>query len=90
MTEAMDTIYKYPLQITDVQRVLMPSGAKILCAQVQGDQVCLWAEVDTEKETEPRIIMIVGTGDPWRSDYYTYIGTVQLQGYVWHVYEAGL
>lgn len=31
----MIKIYKFPIETTDVQNIAMPSGAEILCVQVQ-------------------------------------------------------
>lgn len=42
------TIWKYPLAITDTQNVMMPEGAEILSAQMQGDTLCLWALVNPD------------------------------------------
>lgn len=40
-----ETIWKFPLEIADSQSVVMPSGARILSAQMQGSTLCLWAVV---------------------------------------------
>lgn len=48
------TIYKYPLDVTDVQEIKLPVGAEILTVQAQNGTLCLWALVDPqgiEKET---------------------------------------
>jgi len=37
------TTWKYPLEITDEQNLMMPEGAEILTAQMQGGTLCLWA-----------------------------------------------
>lgn len=87
----MLTIYKFPFQIIDRQKITMPRGAKILCAQLQGGTPCLWAEVDTEQTSSERIIEVHGTGNPMEpvtgADSRTYIGTFQQSPFVWHVYE---
>lgn len=85
----MTTIYKYPILITDWQQVEMPSNATILCVQLQGDVLCLWARVDPERTPTQRTIYIYGTGRACRSGGI-YIGTVQqFDGtLVWHVFEA--
>lgn len=88
----MNTIYKYPLRITDDQSIKMPEGAKILTAQMQGETLCLWAEVNPALPLERRFFEIIGTGNPLPSGMgasRTYINTVQSHGgqLVWHVYE---
>jgi len=83
-------VWKFPLKITDRQTVPMPVGAKILCAQIQQGELCLWAEVDTRCGNLAREIWIFGTGHPIRNAFsLRYIGTVQQfdGGLVWHVYE---
>ncbi len=83
------TVWKYQLQTTDIQDVLMPQGADILCVQTQGQEPCLWALVNPDAEKGMRRIYIVGTGHP--TGYLTglsYIGTYQLRGgaLVFHVF----
>jgi hypothetical protein len=86
------TIWKFPLEIADEQFIKMPSGAKILCCQMQDEIPCLWAIVDpTTTAAEQRIIRIIPTGGP--VDVFAgqqtlrYIGTVQERVFVWHVFE---
>lgn len=86
----MKSIFKYPIQVADLQKVTMPIDAKILCVQVQrGEQVCLWAEVDPNAKLQARTIEIFGTGHALDESSRVYIGTVQVAGgvLVWHVYE---
>jgi hypothetical protein len=90
----MKKIYKYSLEVEDIQRILLPIDAKILTVQVQNEKPCLWALVDPENNTEARIIEIFGTGN-LVSDYadisieHIYIATFQLyEGkLVFHVFE---
>ncbi len=85
------TIYKYPLAIIGSQHIRMPSGANILCAQVQNETLCLWASVDPkEKSIDIHTIRIIGTGHPAPDlDELHYIGTAQMNdgSLVWHVFE---
>jgi hypothetical protein len=82
-------IWKWPLVITDFQTVEMPMRTKILTVQMQEGQLCLWAEVnDLSNETELRTIMIAGTGQANIPPGAQYIGTVQDQPLVWHVFEV--
>lgn len=53
----MKTIYKYPLQVTDIQKILMPVYAQILSVQAQNNQLVLWAVVETEAPTTHRTIL---------------------------------
>ncbi len=86
----MNTIWKYPLEITDINKIQMPKGAEILCIQMQDTTPCLWAKVDSaEKEMQPRIIETCGTGNRINSLVHNYIGTYQLSSsaLVFHVFE---
>jgi hypothetical protein len=86
------TIWKYPLTLTDVQDVRMPSGSEILTVQVQHASLCLWALVNQNAGRdagEVRTIEIHGTGIIMSDEERRYIGTAQMAGgaLVWHVFE---
>lgn len=83
-------IFKYPLKLVDMQLVYMPLGAKILSVDVQNEIICLWAMVDVKGANQSRVFAIYGTGQPITDDVnkLTFIGTVQMGVYVWHVFEV--
>lgn len=93
----MKTIHKYPLKITDFQEVEMPEGAMVLSVVTMPapigtstEQVCVYAEVDTERPLVPRRFRIYGTGHEMNHQHeMEYIGTVTMsnRALVWHVYE---
>lgn len=71
----------------------MPEGSNILSIQMQGDTLCMWAEVET---SAPSTLMVkfraFGTGhqlpEPveWKGQF---ISTVQLpNGLVFHIYRT--
>lgn len=76
----MKTIYKYPLQIADIQALTLPRNAKILTVQMQGDTPYIWALIDRHAPTDEVVtIRMYGTGhDIIGSEYFTYIGTFQM------------
>lgn len=75
----MKTVYKYPLQIQDEQKVGMPEGSKILAVQSQRGIPTLWALVDTARLPTYRKITMLGTGHPIHPLFDgRHIGTVQL------------
>ena len=81
-------IWKFPLELTGVQEVEMPSGSQLLSVAVQQETLCLWAMVDLDRGTkERRMIDIIGTGNPIDSHRRSFIGTVQMESFVWHVFE---
>ena len=84
----MTKIYKYKLDLQDTQIINAPI-VKPLCAQKQGDELVLWAEVDTTKDNEICQVTIVGTGHSVPTDAGEYLSTIQDRGCVWHVYLGG-
>jgi hypothetical protein len=86
------TIYKFPLEVTDQQAVLMPAAAQILAVQVQNGEPFVWAIVDTENPQEERFFDIFGTGHPMHEDNGVgreYVGTFQMHSgsLVFHLFE---
>ena len=87
----MKKIFKYPLEIIDTQFIELPLGAEILTAQIQGDQLCLWAMVNALPEAikKNRRIEIIGTGYPVPTGELKYISTFQVMdgSLIFHVFE---
>ena len=86
-------IWKYPLELTDGQQVMMPAGAEILSVAEQNGRLCLWALVDPAETLRlGRLIEIHGTGNLSINTLRTrkFIGTCVTSGgaLVWHVFEA--
>ena len=88
----MITIHKYKLAVTERQTLQLPEGAEILSVQTQRGEACLWAMVDTQVVTEPRVIEIFGTGYPIHQDMGVsreFLNTFQIEelGLVFHAFE---
>lgn len=68
----------------------MPKGAKVLSAQSQGDNICLWAMVDPSEVSENRHFVVIGTGHDVPELHLVFIDTVQLFGgsLIFHVFEV--
>ena len=50
----------------------------------------MWVLVDPNKPIGERTFAIVGTGYPMPDDIpMTYLDTVQIRSFVWHVFEVG-
>lgn len=86
-----NTIWKFPLEILDEQKIIMPYGARILSVGTQWEKPVLWALVDedaaikTEKE-----IYIRGTGHTARGvENMRFVGTILLNddSLVLHIFE---
>lgn len=87
----MKTIWKFFLEVTDVQIVFMPAGARVLPVVETagiGRPLQIWAEVDTDLEREERTYYVVGTGNPFPAAAARYVGTCSHGSLVWHVYEG--
>lgn len=86
----MQTIYKYPFDIADAIALEMPRDARILKAECQGDQPCMWALVVPGRQKVIRRFRIFGTGHPIeadRGDDLAFVATWQQPPFVWHMFE---
>ena len=81
------TIYKYNLSVFADNDFDMPKGTTPLHVDNQQDHLCLWAEVDTDLPKQRRSFVIVGTGHEIPPDAQ-YVGTAQVDPFVWHVFEV--
>lgn len=84
-------IWKFPFEVTDRLEVLfMPEGAEILSIQIQNSKVCIWAVCDERAPKVERRFHIYGTGHslPENLRVSDHIGTIQVAGFVWHVFEV--
>lgn len=86
----MRSVFKYNLALTDLTQYLeLPVGAKIKYVDNQNGQITFWAEVDQlANKHELRGFNVFGTGHTIDDDSMEYVGTVQLHGFVWHIYEG--
>jgi hypothetical protein len=86
----MKTIWKFPIKITDYQVLTVPINWEPIHVGLdpQGTP-CIWAEVDSEKKTEPCNIYVYGTGHQADIDTQVHIGSLVQGPFVWHVYRDG-
>jgi len=89
-------IYKYDIGNKKgvMHPIDMPFGAHILDVQIQdrgvaGSVFCLWAVVEENSiDVRERRFWILGTGwDIPKGVVLEHISTVQIGGFVWHVFE---
>ena len=84
-------IWKYRLYIGPLTVIEMPKGAEILAVQTQDGRPCIWAIVDPDAPVELRTFEMCGTGHKMKElaedETRVYIGTVQIDRYVWHYFE---
>jgi len=76
----MKNIFKYTLEILDVQRLDIPTGSKILSVAEQYGNIVLYALVDDARGgLDSFEIFIRGTGHPFGDiDNCEFLGTVKL------------
>ena len=87
----MTTIYKYALEVTDEQTVLMPKGSKVLSCAVQNNHLQVWALVDPRAAFVAHSFRIAGTGQAAPVAAVGFIGTVFMASdhLVFHVFDNG-
>ena len=86
----MHTIHKFQVPLVDIPVLFMPKGSNILSFQVQNNIPVIWALVDDEAVMENKRFIMLGTGHPASNviDHLCkYIGTIQLDGLVWHLFH---
>lgn len=64
-----EEIWKYPISLEILSQTSeidldMPIGARVISAQNQGNDLCLWAIVDPKAEKQVRRFCVYGTGHP--------------------------
>lgn len=83
------TIWKYDVGVPGVPFAhLMPDAALPLDVQVQDGRIVMWLGVNPDLPRVTRRFVALGTG--WQVPEeceYGYIGTVQQDGLVWHVFS---
>lgn len=86
----MKKIFRYPIEVTNINRVLMPEGAQILKVAIKDDQLSVWALVDEMSPDEWQTFYVFGTGHDIFEPIGQYIDSVLDGRFVWHVFrEAG-
>ena len=84
-------VFKRILSLQDSQVIELQCYSKVLSVQMQGDDICLWYLCNPEECMEERKFCIHETehevGNGWDIKF---LGTVQNNGLVWHVFEEEL
>jgi len=81
-------IFKYPLLLVSDQFIEVPANLSALSLQVQNDTICLWAAIDPNAPLISQRIFIVGTGQNVPPNVRAFLGTLQIDNYVWHVFAG--
>lgn len=88
----MRTIYRYPLEIDDVQTIRAPGLVRFLSVDGSRGTIELWALVDTALPEREHEVRIVGTGNPFPDEIrfggFEHLGhAITHNGaFVWHVW----
>lgn len=87
----MKRIWKYSFNSLPRAIFNIPIDAKFLDCQTQNRKICLWFLVDPSNKTEEREFWAELTGLEGRAqDEGEYLGTIQIDEYVAHIFEAKL
>jgi len=85
----MKVVYKYRA----TERTQMAGGAKILKVAFQDDVLCVWAEVEDALPRPPnelRCFVTMATGERFNDEGLTFLETVFIGPFVFHIYERAL
>lgn len=85
------TIWKFLLSPIDDQIIQMPTGAFVISAGMQEDQLMVWAIVNPEASKQGVRFKVYGTGDSMsnpQTNKEQFIATVFSGPFAWHVFEV--
>jgi hypothetical protein len=95
MANTTKSIWKFVLTPSDCQTIRMPPNSRVLSAQAQREEICIWALVNTDDTSRCDYhVWVYGTGCPVEEAAHQgrYVATVQLArgSLVFHVFvESG-
>ena len=84
----MKSVWKYSLELTDEQTLLVPSDFQILKVGVQDNVIQAWALVTPGDPSHMIKIRISGTGHPIDTLGFRYIDSVFQAQFVWHIWAG--
>jgi hypothetical protein len=82
----MKTIHKFP--VAPETSINLPATAKVLTVAMQNGAAQMWVELDTEAPKVMRRFVAFGTGHEINIPTKAFIGTIFVDGLVFHVYEV--
>ena len=89
----MRKIFKYTAPVSDHFTIELPRGAQF--RHIDRDPgradltLALWFEIDTDEcDKTRRTFYVFGTGHEVSVWGVTFLGTVIMDGFVWHIYEG--
>lgn len=82
----MRTVYKYVLPPAPESVVAWPLGSRVVRFGPQGENLFIWAEVQTDNPPADARFKVVGTGQeiatPWQ-----HVASCEQGALVWHLYR---
>ena len=83
-------VYKYELHPSDRPVIDMPTGAKLLHVDTQGELAFVWALVEVGAPSVPRRFVFCRTGHDMPHPEAPHVGTFMTRGEcVWHLFDLG-
>ena len=83
----MQAVWKFKID-SRLMRIQMPKGTVVLTAQMQGDDIAMWAICNpTEHTFENRIFRLFDTGEVLPDHAMSFIATLQIGQIVHHMFE---
>jgi len=67
----MDTIWKYELEVTDTQEILIPNGFEVLAIQTQHGKPCLLTQLQKTTTSKPIIFITYLLSNPINNSLLT-------------------
>lgn len=86
----MPVIYKYQFEISELFYLELPSVRQILAVQLQHGTPTMWVLVNPDYVKENVLFRTLATGEQSKYSPGKYISTIQLDGFVWHIFEDSL
>lgn len=86
----MKAIWKYVFDLSagQIQHHEIPEGGVVRHVARQDHLIAMWVEVFPDEPRTHRVFRIVGTGHREIEDWDSYLGTVQMGIFAWHLYEV--
>lgn len=83
-----NVIYKYRIEVREIQTLRVPEISRVLDLQVQCEQAAMWMLVDPNSKMREFKVRTYGTGESIPTELpLVHLGTYQNAGSVRHVFE---
>jgi len=87
-----NVIYKFNIDISDLQTINVNEGARVISAKEQSaNLITIWVLTDLDSKQRPKNIQVIGTGNLIEynvsSNDWDFVDTVIMSnGLVWHIF----